>query len=62
VLLDELFALKHLDVIQVSDHGVVVKVMRGNMIKTLVGNFGSSNNLDFRVSGLRMPWPDVSSP
>jgi|SRR5208282_3723919 len=58
--LDEFFALKHFDIFQISDHGVFIKIMRGNMFEDFVGHFGSSDDLDFCISRLRVPWADAS--
>jgi hypothetical protein len=52
---NEFVAAKDFDIVDEGNHGVIVKVVAGNMLKDFLGNIWCSDDLDLGVARFRVP-------
>lgn len=52
---DEFIAAKHFDIVHEGNHGIVVKIMKRNMLKDFLGNIWGSDDFDLGVARFGVP-------
>jgi hypothetical protein len=57
---DEFIAAKHFDIVHEGNHGIVVKIMKRNMLKDFLGNIWGSDDFDLGVARFRVPGAHTS--